>query len=334
MLRELKTFVAVARHGTFARAGAHIGLTQSAVSAQMQRLEQSLGLVLFERTGRSARLNAQGEATLARAEEIVKLCGGLGDLGEAPESGGKLRIGAITSVQAGPLADALAAFHAASPGCHTRIVPGVSLNLLGMVDSGDVDLAVMIRPPFALPAEVAWAVLAREPFVLLVPAGVSVDVPTGLPMGLPTGVPTGLQTQVPADLPGQDWRTLLAEHAFVRYDRTSFGGRLVDQFLRQQRIDVNEVAEIDDQEGLVRLVGCGLGVALVPAPVAWRGAWPATVRAIDLGADTFYREIGLAQRRDRSRRPAARRLADRIAETFMAVRPQDGGSAMGGKSEH
>jgi len=297
MLRELKTFVAVARHGTFARAGAHIGLTQSAVSAQMQRLEQSLGLVLFERTGRSARLNAQGEATLARAEEIVKLCGGLGDLGEAPESGGKLRIGAITSVQAGPLADALAAFHAASPGCHTRIVPGVSLNLLGMVDSGEVDLAVMIRPPFALPAEVAWEVLAREPFVLL----------------------------VPADMPGEDWRTLLAEHAFVRYDRTSFGGRLVDQFLRQQRIEVDEVAEIDDQEGLVRLVGCGLGVALVPAPVAWRGTWPATVRAIDLGEDTFHREIGLAQRRDRSRRPAARRLADLIGETFAAVEPQRGG---------
>jgi len=292
MLRELKTFVAVARHGTFARAGAHIGLTQSAVSAQMQRLEQSLGLVLFERTGRSAQLNAQGEATLARAEEIIKLWGGLGDLGEAPESGGKLRIGAITSVQAGPLADALAEFHAASPGCHTRIVPGVSLNLLGMVDSGDVDMAVMIRPPFALPAEVAWEVLAREPFVLLVPADVL------------------------ADSPGQDWRSLLAEQAFVRYDRTSFGGRLVDQFLRQQRIDVNEVAEIDDQEGLVRLVGCGLGVALVPAPVAWRGAWPDTVRAIDLGEDTFYREIGLAQRRDRSRRPAARRLADQIAETF------------------
>jgi len=309
MLRELKTFVAVARHGTFARAGAHIGLTQSAVSAQMQRLEQSLGLALFERTGRSARLSAQGEATLARAEEIVKLWGGLGDLGEAPESGGKLRIGAITSVQAGPLADALAAFHAASPGCHTRIVPGVSLNLLGMVDSGEVDLAVMIRPPFALPAEVAWEVLAREPFVLLVPAQGPSDVPA----------------DVPADLSPQDWRRLLAEQAFVRYDRTSFGGRLVDQFLRQQRIDVNEVAEIDDQEGLVRLVGCGLGVALVPAPVAWHGVWPGTVRAIDLGEHTFYREIGLAQRRDRGRRPAARRLADRIADTFTAVKSQDGG---------
>ena len=47
MLRELQTFIAVARHGTFAGAGAHIGLTQSAVSAQMQRLEAHLGVSLF-----------------------------------------------------------------------------------------------------------------------------------------------------------------------------------------------------------------------------------------------------------------------------------------------
>jgi len=291
MLRELKTFVAVARHGTFARAGAHIGLTQSAVSAQMQRLEEALGLTLFDRTGRSARLNAHGEATLARAEAIVKLWSGLGDLDDAPEAGGRLRIGAITSVQAGPLADALARFHAAWPGSHTRVVPGVSLNLLGMVDSGDVDLAVMIRPPFALPAEVAWRALAREPFVLLVPRAVR----------------------------GDDWRDILAASPFVRYDRTSFGGRLVDQFLRQQRVDVAEVAEIDDQEGLARLVACGLGVALAPTPTAMRATWPKGVRAIDLGAHTFHREIGLAVRRDRARRPAASRLAETIVETFAAA---------------
>ena len=54
MIRELKTFIAVAREGTFAAAGQKIGLTQAAVSAQMQRLEAELGFVLFDRTGRSA----------------------------------------------------------------------------------------------------------------------------------------------------------------------------------------------------------------------------------------------------------------------------------------
>jgi len=43
MLRELKTFIAVTRHGTFAATGMHIGLTQSAVSAQIRQLEQRSG---------------------------------------------------------------------------------------------------------------------------------------------------------------------------------------------------------------------------------------------------------------------------------------------------
>ena len=70
MLRELQTFIAVARHGTFAGAGAHIGLTQSAVSAQMQRLEAHLGVTLFDRTGRSATLNKAGRRTLELADKL------------------------------------------------------------------------------------------------------------------------------------------------------------------------------------------------------------------------------------------------------------------------
>ena len=54
MLRELQTFLAVVRYGSFASAGANIGLTQSAVSAQIHRLEEELGLALFDRSGRSA----------------------------------------------------------------------------------------------------------------------------------------------------------------------------------------------------------------------------------------------------------------------------------------
>ena len=78
MIRELKTLVAVAREGTFAAAGDKIGLTQAAVSAQMKRLESELGFRLFERTGRSARLNARGRQTLTQAEELLRLYRNLG----------------------------------------------------------------------------------------------------------------------------------------------------------------------------------------------------------------------------------------------------------------
>ena len=75
MIRELKTLIAVAQHGTFAAAGQHIGLTQAAVSAQMKRLEAALGVALFERSGRAAVLTKRGQETLQQAQALIALYG-------------------------------------------------------------------------------------------------------------------------------------------------------------------------------------------------------------------------------------------------------------------
>jgi len=61
MIRELMTLTAVAREGTLAAAGERIGLTQAGVAARMRRLQAELGFPPFDRTGRSARLNAMGQ---------------------------------------------------------------------------------------------------------------------------------------------------------------------------------------------------------------------------------------------------------------------------------
>ncbi|MHA7682914.1 LysR family transcriptional regulator [Cupriavidus sp. PET2-C1] len=285
MLREFKTFIAVARHGTFASAGARIGLTQSAVSAQIHRLEQELGFALFDRTGRSARLNAAGRETLALAEELMALYARIGEHGGATERSGMVRVGSIASAQVSFLIDAVAAFRAELPGCRIRVVPGVSLNLLGQVDAGEIDIAVMIRPPFALPSELEWRTLVMEPFVLLAPAAMA----------------------------GQAWSDALESAPFIRYDRSSFGGRLVDQFLRQSRLAVQDAIELDELQGIVRLVARGLGVALIPQTAA-QGPWPHGVTALPLGDDTFHREIGLVERPRHSRQPVASRLAEYISE--------------------
>ena len=73
MIKEFKTFIAVARDGTFTGAGAQLGLTQSAVSAQIKRLEDYLGVALFDRGARAAVLNAHGREMLPQAEELVAM---------------------------------------------------------------------------------------------------------------------------------------------------------------------------------------------------------------------------------------------------------------------
>jgi DNA-binding transcriptional LysR family regulator len=147
MLSELKTFIAVSQYGTFSGAGARIGLTQSAVSAQMQRLEEELGFALFDRTGRSATLNDAGRETLALAEEMMTLYARLSERGAVAAESGMLRVGAIASAQVSFLADALARFRHDRPGWRIRVVPGVSLGLLGQVDSGELDHQAALRAP-------------------------------------------------------------------------------------------------------------------------------------------------------------------------------------------
>ena len=283
MLRELQTFMAVVRYGTFANAAAHVGLTQSAVSAQIQRLEEELGYPLFDRTGRAANLNSSGREALAIAEELMSVYEKFGRNASSPKTG-LIRVGSISSAQSTFLTDALAEFWSMNPGYRVRLVPGLSLNLLGQVDAGEVDIAVMIKPPFALPADLRWRVLFSEPFVLMAP---------------------GKQAH-------RDWQDLLQNEPFIRYDRASFGGRLVDQFLRRSRLSVREAIELDELPAITRLVRRGIGVALLPLSKAL--SVPRGVVIKDLGDATFYREIGLVERPSDSRQPAAALLAQRIAE--------------------
>src|SRR3954470_2918733 len=70
-LRQLESFVAVARHKHFTRAAEDLYLTQSAVSQQVRRLEAALGLELLKRGPHGVELTAAGAELLVRAEALL-----------------------------------------------------------------------------------------------------------------------------------------------------------------------------------------------------------------------------------------------------------------------
>ncbi|TFY95679.1 LysR family transcriptional regulator [Pseudomonas nabeulensis] len=280
MLRELKTFIAVSRHGTFAAAGMHIGLTQSAVSAQIRQLEQALGVQLFDRTGRQATLNAAGLRALPLARDILETFNRMGVPVDANEYRGELKVGAIGTAQTGLLPQALLRLRQAAPAVECKLVPGVSLELLSQVDAGELDSAIIIRPPFDLPKELHVQEVRKEPFVLI----------------------------VPDSLEGDDPLHLLGTQPHVRYDRASFGGRLVSRFLREQKLEVQVALELDELEAIVKMVECGLGVSLIPQAGLWL-EHAAKVRIIPLGNLTFYREIILLSRYSQRQLPVPQLFA-------------------------
>ncbi len=290
MINELKTFITVCRHGTFAAAGERIGLTQSAVSSQIKRLEETLGFALFDRTGRSATLNAAGETTLARAEEIYALYEKLGELPDDATHRGLLRIGAIASTQPTLVARALATLRQGFPLLRVHVSPGVSMRLMDDLDAGKIDAAVIIRPPFGILPDLTWHSLVQEPYVLI----------------------------APASAPRKDWRTLIQTQPFLRYDRASFGGRMVERFLRREGLVVKDAIEVDEIPALIHMAAKGLGVALVPLVEAHLPLAP-SIRTLSLGALTFHREIGLLQRKPRATPPVVAQFAQCLREAADAV---------------
>lgn len=267
MLRELRTFLAVVRHGTFSAAGRAVGLTQSAVSTQIRNLEAEVGEVLFERTGRAVRLNAAGRRLLPQANEMLALAARIRHPMEDGLSG-EWHLGAIASLQSGVLPEVLSVLAREAPGVMTRVVPGVSLALLDQVDKGDLDMALIVRPPFDLPGDLYTQVIAREPFVLIAP----------------------LESR------DETLEALLEVHPLVLYDRGSFGGRQVVRFLERQRLRPEIRLELDEIDAIARVVECGLGVALIPMAGLWHCQRPLPVRMLSLGEQAFHRELVMVAR--------------------------------------
>lgn len=141
----LRTFVAVADSGNFTRAGEQVGRTQSAVSMQIKRLEESVGEPLFAREARGVRLSAKGSQLLPNARRIVALFGETAALMNAHALDGRVRIGIPEEYGQPVIARALHAFSKLHPNVEITVSFGCSADNLARVKAGELDLAVIFE---------------------------------------------------------------------------------------------------------------------------------------------------------------------------------------------
>jgi len=144
-LRFLRTFVAIVDHAGFARAATRLNLTQSAASRQIQSLEDELGLRLFARIGRNARLTPEGEDLLMRSRQLLLDAEALGQRASALKTGevGVLRVGATPQVIENLLADFLSRYRKRHDGVEVHLVEDGGSRLPGRLERGDIDVALM-----------------------------------------------------------------------------------------------------------------------------------------------------------------------------------------------
>lgn len=288
-LRALRTLLAIAQHGSFARAAEAVHLTQSAVSLHVRGLEEEFNASLFDRSRRLPALTEAGHLAVERAREILAIYDSIGsDLGDGSELRGRLKVGAIQTALAGVLPRALARLGLEHPNLRVNVSSGMSAELATRIESGELDAAVTTEPVKPHPSGLLSTPLYQEGFWII----------------------------FPAKLAGSDFRHILQENPFIRFDRRAWAGRTIERELRRLRVRVQTSMELDSQDAIIQMVASGLGVAVIPLSCRDLSQLHG-VQRLPFGDPQHLRRVVLLEREDK---PAGR-LAKALAEAIQKEIP-------------
>lgn len=141
----LRVFIAVAESGGFTRAASVLHRSQSAVSMQIKRLEEILGVPVFERQSTSIKLNAEGEIFIGYARRILRLVDESISAVNAKQQVSTVRLGCIEDYAARVLPGVLAEFWAEHPEVHIEVSTGEAGQLLARLGS-EYDVVLAMHP--------------------------------------------------------------------------------------------------------------------------------------------------------------------------------------------
>ncbi|WP_168790289.1 LysR family transcriptional regulator [Paraburkholderia aromaticivorans] len=242
-LRHLRYFVAVAEHASVRGASEQLHVTQPAISRQIQDLEETLGVALFERTPRGLKLTLAGDAYLREARGILKQVESAARVAQRIAAGvsGHVRMGFVeNAVWGGLVPNALQAFQQAAPQVGIELTPMNTPEQLGAIDAGQLD-GGFIYHFGALPEQFVSLPLLENGVVLAAPVAWSF----------------GRRKSVrAAQLAGKPFIT------FPRRVYPAYYDRLIGACERAG-LTLDVVQEVSTEAAILSLVSAGVGAAIV-----------------------------------------------------------------------
>lgn len=235
--RQLETFATVARLGSFSRAAEALHLTQPAVSIQVRQITESIGLPLFEQSGREIRLTAAGQELLRTARELDDSWNRFESAVDALKGlkKGRLRVALVTTAKYF-LPRMLGAFCQRYPDIEIELEVANRARIIERLRANEDDLYIMSFPPEEL--DVVATPFLDNPLVVVAPA--AYPLPAG-PLSL-------------ADL---------APHPFLLRETGSGTRKAVDRHLAANGLTLKVKLALGSNEAIRDLVASGMGLAIL-----------------------------------------------------------------------
>jgi LysR family hydrogen peroxide-inducible transcriptional activator len=170
-LTELRYIVAVARERHFGRAAQGCFVSQPTLSIAIKKLEDELGVTLFERGGQEVTVTEIGERVVEQAQRVLEEAESIKRMAGEHQNEliGPLKLGVIFTIGPYLLPKLIPALRALAPEMPLIIEENYTARLAEMLKRGEVD-AVIVADPFDEPGTIAWP-LYDEPFVVATPKG-------------------------------------------------------------------------------------------------------------------------------------------------------------------
>jgi LysR family transcriptional regulator, transcription activator of glutamate synthase operon len=294
-LRQLRYLVALAEERHFTRAAAREHIAQPALSQQIRRLEQEVGLALVERTTRRVAMTEAGEVLLARARRILAEVDAANDELQSLSGvqTGHVIVGTIHTMGPIDLSVALGVFHQRHPGVELTVRDQSSEELAEMLRVDELDLAFLSVTERIESHGLGLHQLVSEELVAIVPHGHAL---------------------------GHRRRVRMAELADQRFITYREGARLrelLESAGHEAGFEPRVALESNESDLIRRLVARGLGIAILPRSDAARAGPELSVLA--LVEPALRRDITLAWRAGRRHTPAAAEFLELARETYTAA---------------
>ena len=292
-LTQLRSFVALAEELHFSRAALRLNMTQPPLSRQIQQLEQTIGVQLFQRSSRFVRLTAAGKAFLVEARAILRSAEEAMMVARrvAHGQGGTITLGFIPAASYSLVPRLLAFAAAEMPQVQFVLKEMVTADQAESLAAGRIDAGVL-RMPIDV-RQLESVTIDRQRFVLAVRAGRKLGVGRSLTM---------------KHLAGQPLIMYAPTESRYHYD-------LVSSVLRVAGINPNFVQYAREIHTMLSLVGAGFGVALVPEAAGSLGFAGVELQPIKLAPPVFS-ELTLVWQR-RGDNPALRVFTEEVVPRFL-----------------
>jgi LysR family transcriptional regulator, low CO2-responsive transcriptional regulator len=272
---QLKTFMEVARLGSFSRAAEKVLRSQPAVSTQIRQMEQEYGQRLFDRTAKSVRLTPAGEVMLDYARQMLALQAkslyAVSD--HTGVATGTLAIGANEGTFLYVLHKVLAKYHKKFPRVRISVYRSFSHKVKEKVEQGAIDLGIVSLPAKS-PGLKVVPIFRDRLYLMAGPAS---------PLFHRKSVTLEELARQPLILP-----------------KTGSIRKLMEKHLRLYNADLNTTMELTSVVMIKRFVRDGFGLSLICRAFARENVRRGEIKLLELEGLELWRQLGLVYRKDRS----------------------------------